>query len=104
MNRAATSDDIALEQLLRAIEDDPLWFGYSCGTEHLLDGLELPRTGVLLRDFMTKHCRTFNMHWWDTEKAHTPYDRVVHVRRWERTKYWFVETRYGRIKIYSEVQ
>lgn len=100
--RRASNDDVALEQLLRAIEDDPLWFGYSCGTEHLLDGTGLPKTGEDLRDFLSASVRVFNIAWWDTRKGHSPYDRVIYKRitNWEST--WFIETRYGIFKIFSE--
>lgn len=99
----ATSDDIVLEQLLRAIEDDPLWFGYSCGCEHLLDAVQLPKTGEALREFLNgSHTRTFNINWWDTQKGHSAYDRVIHRRQSNWEQMYLIETRYGRFKLLSE--
>lgn len=102
MTSHPSHDDIQLQRLLTSIEDDPLWFGYSRGCEHLLDGLGLPETGAALREFLSASNRSYNIHWWDTKKGFTPFQREVTKRRTDTGTMWMVDTHSGQFKFHFE--
>lgn len=95
MKHQATKDDIALEALLSAIEDDIEYVGYGYGTEHLLDDLGLPATGLALREFLSVDARGFTFRSFGKNIGYTPYDREVNWRNNSGWRHIFVSTNRG---------
>lgn len=98
MSPVPNSDDVELEALLRALEDDVESFGYPCDRIHHLDGVGLPKALNDLREFIMGKERNLTF-LTPYQSIFTVFKRPVFVKTYQRWREHCVVTRRGIVTI-----
>jgi hypothetical protein len=76
ITRQITRDDIDLEALIKALEDDIESIGYVCDKVHQLDGVALPKALSDIQTFLKEQTRAFTFES-SFNQTSTPFKRPV---------------------------